>query len=139
MQTTGGKGLRPVDRYMMYTDIDIEYHSQCLTTFNLTVNKSIILTHARRKYLYCRAYPYTLQGTVKIPCISWDSSTRVHHWVMALRDTLCRMTLNSLTVFNLKELRALPWLSFTMSQTHNPKSSVRALKEIFNSFLNNWN
>jgi len=29
---TGGKGLRPVDRYMMYTDIDFEYHSQLSTT-----------------------------------------------------------------------------------------------------------
>jgi len=43
MQTTGGKGLRPVGRYMfmMYTDIDFEYHSQHLYTFNITVNKPI--------------------------------------------------------------------------------------------------
>jgi len=40
------QGRRPVDRYMMYTDIDFEYHSQLSTTFNLTVNKPIILTHA---------------------------------------------------------------------------------------------
>jgi len=79
MQTTGGMDLRPVDRYVMYTDIDFEYHSQLSTTFNLTVNKPIILTHARRRDKYCRAYPYILQGTVKISCISWDSSTRVHH------------------------------------------------------------
>jgi len=45
MQTTGGKGLRPVDRYMMYTDIDFEYHSQLSTT----VNKPIILEHARSR------------------------------------------------------------------------------------------
>jgi len=25
-QTTGGRGLRPVDGYMMYTDIDLECH-----------------------------------------------------------------------------------------------------------------
>jgi len=49
MQTTGGKGLRPVDRYMMYTDIDFEYHSQLSTTFNLTLNKPIFLTQARRR------------------------------------------------------------------------------------------
>jgi len=40
MQTIGGKGLRPVDKYMMYTDIDFEYHSQLSTIFNLTVNKT---------------------------------------------------------------------------------------------------
>jgi len=49
MQTTGGKGLRPDDGYMIYTDIDFEYNSQLSTTFNLTVNKPIILTHARRR------------------------------------------------------------------------------------------
>jgi len=40
MQTTCGKGLRPVDRYMMYmyTDIDFECHSQLLTTIYRTVN-----------------------------------------------------------------------------------------------------
>jgi len=82
MQTTCGKGLRPVDRYMMYTDIDFKYHSQLSTAFNLTVNyKPIILTHARRRDWYCRAYPFILQVTVKI---SRDSSTRVHHLVMAL-------------------------------------------------------
>jgi len=79
MQTTGGKGLSPVDRYIMYTDINFEYHSQLPTTFSLTVNKPIIHTHARRRDEYCRAYPYIRQGTVKTPCISWDSSTRVHH------------------------------------------------------------
>ena len=42
MQTTGGKGLRPVDRYMMYTDIVFEYHSQLSTTFNLTLSKTNI-------------------------------------------------------------------------------------------------
>jgi len=63
----------------MYTDIDFEYLSQLSTTFNLTVIKSIILTHTRRRDKYCRANPYILQGTVKISCISWDSSTRVHH------------------------------------------------------------
>jgi len=59
------------------------YHSQLLTTFNQTVNKLIILTHAIRDlfiYYYCRAYTYILQGTAS--CISWVSSTRVHHWVM---------------------------------------------------------
>jgi len=49
MQTTGGKGLRPVDRYLMYTDIDLEYHSQLSTTFNQTVNEPRILTHAMRR------------------------------------------------------------------------------------------
>ena len=46
MQTTGGKGLRPVERYVMqiYTDINLEYHSQLSTTFNITVNKPIYLT-----------------------------------------------------------------------------------------------
>jgi len=48
MQTTGGKGLRPVDRYMMYRNIEFENHS-LFATFNLTVNKPIILTHARRR------------------------------------------------------------------------------------------
>jgi len=43
MQTTGGKGLRPVDRYMMYTDIAFENHSQLLTTFNLTVKQQYSL------------------------------------------------------------------------------------------------
>jgi len=66
MQTTGGKGLRPVDRYVMYTDIDFEYYLQLSTTFNLTVNKPIILAHARKRDQYCRANPYILQGTVKI-------------------------------------------------------------------------
>jgi len=42
MQTTGGKGLRPVGRYMMYTDIDFEYHKELFTTFNLTVDKTTI-------------------------------------------------------------------------------------------------
>jgi len=45
MQTTGGKGLRPVDRYIMLTDNDFEYHLQLSTT----VNKPIILTHARSR------------------------------------------------------------------------------------------
>jgi len=79
MQTTGGKGLRPVNRYMMYTGIDFEYHSQLPTTFNLTVIKPIILTHAMRRDKYCRACPYIFQGTALIPYISWDSSTRVQH------------------------------------------------------------
>jgi len=48
-QTTGGRGLRPVDGYIMYTDIDFEYNSQLSTTFNLTVDKPKILTHDRRK------------------------------------------------------------------------------------------
>jgi len=66
MQTTGGKGLRPADRYiMMYTDIDFEYHSQHSTSFNLTVNKPILLKHTRRRDKYCRAYPYILQGTAQ--------------------------------------------------------------------------
>jgi len=49
MQTTGGKALRPVDRYMMFIDIDFEYHFQLSLTCNITVNKQIILTHARRR------------------------------------------------------------------------------------------
>jgi len=79
MQTTSGKGLRPVDRYMMYmyTDINFEYNSQLSTTLNQTGTKALILTLAKRRDQYCRAYPYILQGTVKISCISWDSSTRV--------------------------------------------------------------
>jgi len=48
MQTTG-KALRPVDRYMMFIDIDFEYHFQLSLTCNITVNKQIILTHARRR------------------------------------------------------------------------------------------
>jgi len=32
----------------MYTGIDCESHSQLLTTFHLTLNYSLILTHARR-------------------------------------------------------------------------------------------
>jgi len=49
MQTTCGKGLRPVGRNMMYTDIDYEYHSQLSTTFNLKLKNPIIHTHARRR------------------------------------------------------------------------------------------
>ena len=60
------KGLRPVERYMMYTDIDFENNLQFSTTFNLTVIKPIILTHARRRDQYCRAYPYILQGTTHV-------------------------------------------------------------------------
>ena len=76
-----------IDIIMIYTDIDFEYRSQLSTTFNLTVNKPIILTHARRRNKYWKAYPYIdlLQSTVKISCISWDSSTSVHHWVMAVK------------------------------------------------------
>jgi len=63
---------------------DFEYHS-LWTTFNLTVNKPIILTHAKRRdFKYYRAYPYILQGTVNISCILLDSSTRVRHWVIPL-------------------------------------------------------
>ena len=53
MQNTGGKGLRPVERYIMYTNIDFEYHLhvQLSTTFNITINKPIILTHAMRRNL----------------------------------------------------------------------------------------
>ena len=62
------KGLRPVERYMMYTDIDFENNLQFPTTctFNLTVIKPIILTHSRRRDQYCRAYPYILQGTTHV-------------------------------------------------------------------------
>jgi len=63
----------------MYTDIDLDYHSHLSTTFNLTVDKPIILTDVRRRDKFCRAYTYMLKGTVKISCISWDSSTRGHH------------------------------------------------------------
>jgi len=48
-QTTGGRGLWPVDGYMMYTDIDLEYLSHLSTSFNPTVDKPIILTDARRR------------------------------------------------------------------------------------------
>jgi len=48
-QSTGGRGLWPVDGYMMYRYIDVEYHSHLLATFNPTVDKPIILTNARRK------------------------------------------------------------------------------------------
>ena len=34
---------------IIYIDIDCEYHLQLSTAFNLTVNKPIILTHARRR------------------------------------------------------------------------------------------
>jgi len=64
--------------------IQILILSTTTTTFNLTVNKPKILTHAKRRDFYCRAYQYILQVTVKISSISWDSSTRVHHCVMAL-------------------------------------------------------
>jgi len=47
-QSTGDRGLWSVGGYMMYTNIDLEYHSHLLTTFNLTVDKPIILTDARR-------------------------------------------------------------------------------------------
>jgi len=47
-QGTGGRGLWPVDGYMMYTYTDLEYHSHLLTSFNLTVDKPIIHTDARR-------------------------------------------------------------------------------------------
>jgi len=50
-QSTGGRGLWPVDGYMMYTDIDLEYHSHLSSTFNPTVDIPIILTDARRRDL----------------------------------------------------------------------------------------
>jgi len=55
MQIQCGNGLRPVDRYMMYADIDFGHHSQISTTLNLTVNEPIFLTHAKRSDQYCRA------------------------------------------------------------------------------------
>jgi len=57
MLTTGGNGRRPVDRYMMYIDIDFVYHSQLSTTFNQTVNKPIILTHAWIRDQFCIECP----------------------------------------------------------------------------------
>ena len=35
---TGFGYLRPNDGYMMFTDIDFEYHSHLSTTLNLTLN-----------------------------------------------------------------------------------------------------
>jgi len=35
-------------------------------SFNQTGTKALILTLAKRRDQYCRAYPYILQGTVKI-------------------------------------------------------------------------
>ena len=42
------KYSRPVDGYIMYIDIDFEFHSLS-TTFNLTLNKPILLTHTSRR------------------------------------------------------------------------------------------
>ena len=41
--------LRPLDGYMMYTDIDFEYHSHISTTFNLTLNQPVMVTHVRSR------------------------------------------------------------------------------------------
>jgi len=68
----------------MCTYIDLEYHSHLWIIFNPTVDKPIIFTHARRRDKQWRAYPYTIQGTDKMSCFSWDSSTRGHHWVIPL-------------------------------------------------------
>jgi len=38
---TGVKYCRLVDGYLMYTDVDLNYHSHFLTTFNPTLNKPI--------------------------------------------------------------------------------------------------
>jgi len=48
MQSTCGRGLWLVDGYMVYTDIDLEYHSHHSTIFKPTVDKPIILTYSRR-------------------------------------------------------------------------------------------
>ena len=67
--------LRPFDGYMMYTDIDCKYHSLS-TTFNLTLNCPLILTHAKR----IDQYIIYISVTVRI---SWQIATGVHHCVMA--------------------------------------------------------
>jgi len=41
---TGVRYHRPVDGYMMYTNIDFEYHSHLWTTLNWSLNKPIILS-----------------------------------------------------------------------------------------------
>jgi len=46
------KCCRPVDGYIMYTDTDLKYHSLISTTFNSTLNKPVILTHALKKGKY---------------------------------------------------------------------------------------
>ena len=43
------KYSRPVDGYIMYIDIDFEFHSHLSTTFNLTLNKPILITHTSRR------------------------------------------------------------------------------------------
>jgi len=48
LQVTCVWTLRPFDGWMMYTDIECEYHSHLSTTFNLTLNCPPILTHARK-------------------------------------------------------------------------------------------
>jgi len=79
MQTSGGKGLRPVVRYMfmMYTDIDFEYHSQLSTTFNLTVNKPIILIHMGGEISI--AGPIHIYSSLLLKFHASHGTTRVHH------------------------------------------------------------
>jgi len=43
---------RPIDGYMMYKDNDFENYSHFSAKFNLTLNKPIILTHARKSDQY---------------------------------------------------------------------------------------
>jgi len=44
----------------MYTDVDFGYHSHLSTTFYLTLNYPIILTHARRRD--------NIEGPIQIHC-----------------------------------------------------------------------
>ena len=59
-------------------------HTHLSTTFNLTLNCSLIFTHTRRSDQYCRAYPGLTTWISVTIIISWQSSTRVYHWVMSL-------------------------------------------------------
>jgi len=50
-QSTGDIGLWPIDghnKIIMYTDIDLEYHSHLSTSFSPTIDKPLIHTDARR-------------------------------------------------------------------------------------------
>ena len=54
-QSIGDMGLWPIDGYnkiIMYTDIDLEYHSHLSTSFSPTVDKPLIHTDARRSDYY---------------------------------------------------------------------------------------
>jgi len=74
-QSTSGRGLRPVDGWMMYIDLDSENHSQRLTTFSTTVDIPII-----------HIYSMVL---LNFSFFSWDCSNRSDPWVIPIHVLKC--------------------------------------------------